>query len=158
MPQRRILTGLRVPVDQLDEIDRRAKAAGLTRTDYMIRASLGLDLATPVRRHRRDDIRGQPAPSKRAEGSQRAWRQVLLSDPCAYCGKPSVEIDHIVPQRANGEHEWTNLSGICHGCNRIKKNRTLLSMLSGLLVTSATSVGSPRDQTPRPGDQLTLAA
>ena len=35
------MIGLRVPKKQLEEIERRAKRLRLTRTEYMIRASLG---------------------------------------------------------------------------------------------------------------------
>ena len=38
---KREVIGLRVPKKQLEEIDRRAKRLRLTRTEYMIRASLG---------------------------------------------------------------------------------------------------------------------
>jgi len=37
----REIIGLRVPKSQLEQIDRRAKRLRLTRTEYMIRASLG---------------------------------------------------------------------------------------------------------------------
>lgn len=37
----REVIGLRVPASELAEIDRRAKRLRLTRTEYMIRASLG---------------------------------------------------------------------------------------------------------------------
>ena len=38
---KREVIGLRVPKKQLEEIDRRAKRLRLTRTEYMIRTSLG---------------------------------------------------------------------------------------------------------------------
>lgn len=35
------MISLRLRIDQLDEIDKRAKAAGLSRNQYMIRSALG---------------------------------------------------------------------------------------------------------------------
>ena len=118
---RRISTALRIPEDQLAEIDRRRAAYRLTRTDYLIRRALDLDLGVaPITKR---------APKMLGRGR---WREVLLNDPCAYCGtKPSVEIDHIVPHRAGGEDAYTNLVGACRACNRRKRSRSLLSILSG---------------------------
>jgi hypothetical protein len=42
-PPSRVMVSIRVPADQLAEIDRRAEAASSNRTDYMIRAALGGD-------------------------------------------------------------------------------------------------------------------
>jgi 5-methylcytosine-specific restriction endonuclease McrA len=70
------------------------------------------------------------------------WRPTLLADPCAYCGDPSREIDHIVPtamdDASNGYSacDWnhTNMIGACRRCNRRKKCHSLLAFLSGLPV------------------------
>jgi 5-methylcytosine-specific restriction endonuclease McrA len=65
------------------------------------------------------------------ETSKKAWRSVLLADPCAYCGAPSVEIDHIVPTVTGiGSDSLDNLIGSCRPCNRRKKSRTFLSLLA----------------------------
>lgn len=54
---------------------------------------------------------------------------VLLQDPCAYCGAPSEEIDHITAVAAGGTGCWTNLTGACRSCNGGKSDRPLLIYL-----------------------------
>lgn len=39
----RVMVSIRIPADQLAEIDQRAESAGCTRTEYMLRAALGGD-------------------------------------------------------------------------------------------------------------------
>jgi len=58
-----------------------------------------------------------------------AWRAIIRNDPCAYCGAPFEEIDHIVPHRLGGNDSWTNLIAACFRCNRHKRARPLLSFL-----------------------------
>lgn len=54
---------------------------------------------------------------------------VLLRDPCAYCGGPSEEIDHIVSIAVGGTGCWTNLTGACQSCNGGKSDRSFLIYL-----------------------------
>lgn len=42
-PPQRVMVSIRIPADQLAEIDQRAESAGCTRTEYMLRAALGGD-------------------------------------------------------------------------------------------------------------------
>lgn len=72
------------------------------------------------------------------------WRTVLLNDPCAYCGEPSNEVDHIRPLHAAGENEASNLTGACKGCNRDKRGRSLLAFLSGHDCGHARQLGASR--------------
>ena len=65
----------------------------------------------------------------RATTEMRQWVRVLLADPCAYCGGPSEEIDHIVPIVDGGRTHWTNLVGACGPCNRFKHTKPLLHLL-----------------------------
>lgn len=39
----RVMVSIRIPAEQLAEIDRRAKSAGLTSSEFMLRAALGSD-------------------------------------------------------------------------------------------------------------------
>lgn len=53
----------------------------------------------------------------------------LLADPCAYCGKPAGEVDHIVPLTRGGTSEADNLTSACRSCNARKHNKSLLTFL-----------------------------
>lgn len=54
---------------------------------------------------------------------------MIAGDPCAYCGKPSREIDHIVPVSRGGTSEWSNLTMACRRCNNAKHARPLIQHL-----------------------------
>jgi 5-methylcytosine-specific restriction endonuclease McrA len=51
---------------------------------------------------------------------------VVFNDPCAYCGCPAGELDHI---DAFGSNEWDNLTSCCRSCNRSKHQRGVLQHL-----------------------------
>lgn len=57
------------------------------------------------------------------------WRPVLLSDPCAYCGKRSSTIDHVRPRASGGRNGWRNEVGACLDCNGQKADTPLLHFL-----------------------------
>lgn len=59
----------------------------------------------------------------------REWARTILADPCAYCGSPTEQIDHVVPISRGGDHDWTNLIGACESCNRHKHANSLLQFL-----------------------------
>ena len=46
-----------------------------------------------------------------------------LSSPCAHCGCPSEELDHVIPLSRGGRHSVGNLQGLCKPCNTQKGNR-----------------------------------
>jgi 5-methylcytosine-specific restriction endonuclease McrA len=56
-------------------------------------------------------------------------REILRRDDytCQYCGvrTPYLTIDHIVPRRLGGHHDWDNLVAACPSCNHRKGGRTL---------------------------------
>jgi 5-methylcytosine-specific restriction endonuclease McrA len=56
-------------------------------------------------------------------------REVLRRDEftCQYCGARTVHltIDHVIPRRLGGQHEWCNLVAACPACNHRKGGRTL---------------------------------
>ena len=45
---------------------------------------------------------------------------------CQYCGKQTrdLTVDHVIPRRRNGRHEWENLTSACKKCNHRKAGRT----------------------------------
>jgi len=47
----------------------------------------------------------------------------LYASPCAYCGKPSKHIDHVVPLSRGGRHSIGNLVGACANCNLTKNSK-----------------------------------
>lgn len=57
------------------------------------------------------------------------YTQVILSDPCVYCGCRSEQADHIVPLSRSGQHDWTNLAPVCAPCNVTKHTKGLLEFL-----------------------------
>lgn len=56
-------------------------------------------------------------------------REVLRRDEytCQYCGTHTVHltIDHVIPRRLGGQHEWSNLVAACPACNHRKGGRTV---------------------------------
>ena len=52
--------------------------------------------------------------------------QIILADPCAYCGGPGGTVDHIVALADGGDGEWDNLGGACLSCNTSKKATPML--------------------------------
>lgn len=63
-----------------------------------------------------------------------AYIDVLLNDPCSYCGGPAEHLEHIEPRSLGGPHDWTNLTASCGPCNRSKGNRLLLLWMARALV------------------------
>lgn len=55
------------------------------------------------------------------------WAKVLRLDPCAYCGLPSVAVDHITPHKFDVDRDTPeNLTGACNSCNGLKGDRLSL--------------------------------
>jgi hypothetical protein len=60
----------------------------------------------------------------------RDYVEVLNGDPCAYCGGPMEEKDHIVPLFDGAtETDWSDLTASCLKCNRSKGTKSLLLFL-----------------------------
>lgn len=59
----------------------------------------------------------------------RNYIQLLLRDPCVYCGGISVEVDHIHPSSKGGKDTEDNLAPACRSCNASKNHRSLLEFL-----------------------------
>lgn len=58
-----------------------------------------------------------------------AYRELIADDPCAYCGRPSAAVDHIVPVLHGGADRWDNYTAACRRCNSGKNARSLLDFL-----------------------------
>jgi 5-methylcytosine-specific restriction endonuclease McrA len=54
--------------------------------------------------------------------------QVLLGDPCSYCGDKAESVDHIVALSRGGDNNWTNLTAACRSCNSRKATKKMLFM------------------------------
>lgn len=59
----------------------------------------------------------------------RHYYDIVLHDPCSYCGKTTSQVDHIQPLSRDGEHEWFNFTGTCAKCNQQKGSTSLLMFL-----------------------------
>lgn len=50
---------------------------------------------------------------------KRAW--FLLNNPlCVMCGRPSTDVDHIIPKAQGGTDDIENLQALCHECHSRK--------------------------------------
>ena len=78
-------------------------------------------------RRRRAAVRGATIEGTHEE--LQAWCDVILSDPCSYCGEPSTSIDHVEPIDSGGVHGASNLVGACERCNKSKSTESLLFFL-----------------------------
>ena len=57
-----------------------------------------------------------------------AWQQirntVKAEEPnCRYCGRPTTDIDHIIPRAEGGTDHRTNLQGLCTSCHKRKTHQ-----------------------------------
>jgi hypothetical protein len=62
-------------------------------------------------------------------GSYGRFGDVLVRDPCAYCGDVANSIDHIEPRVAGGTDDYGNLTAACQSCNSSKRDVPLLFFL-----------------------------
>lgn len=64
------------------------------------------------------------------DAEAREWAEIILNDPCAYCGARPVELDHIDPISLGGDGTWENLTPGCRSCNASKNDTPLLVHLA----------------------------
>jgi hypothetical protein len=84
----------------------------------------------------------------RVDRSDRAWRRVLMQDPCVYCGGPAHGLDHIHASSRGGGDGWHNRAPACQSCDTRKGDASLLIfLLAG--VEAARSVAPRRYALPR---------
>lgn len=82
--------------------------------------------------HRRLDPEAFATPRRR-EGlttrmkAEAYWRR---RDPCAYCGSPSDEWDHMDPYSKGGAHTADNITRSCAPCNAAKRATSVLVFLA----------------------------
>lgn len=72
------------------------------------------------------------------------WEAVLRADPCAYCGAPTRDLDHIVAVAQGGSDDAGNLTSSCGRCNKSKHDDSLLIFLWKQTVAQAPPPTSPR--------------
>lgn len=73
--------------------------------------------------------RERRAGSQPGDGLSKAYMEILMRDPCSYCGAPTTSVDHIVPLASQGPGSWDNLTSACRRCNTSKHARPLLGWL-----------------------------
>lgn len=59
----------------------------------------------------------------------KAWRAVLMLDPCVYCGRPAAGLDHLAALTRGGTDGWANRAPACVRCDQAKGNAPLLAFL-----------------------------
>jgi 5-methylcytosine-specific restriction endonuclease McrA len=57
------------------------------------------------------------------------WLDVVLTDPCAYCGAPAEQIDHLHAISEHGTNAIDNLIPACKSCNCAKGATPFLHFL-----------------------------
>jgi 5-methylcytosine-specific restriction endonuclease McrA len=63
---------------------------------------------------------------RRVDLTRQKRQMVLREEPdCRLCGKPSTEVDHIIPLWLEGSDNRSNLRGLCRACHRSETNRLL---------------------------------
>jgi 5-methylcytosine-specific restriction endonuclease McrA len=85
------------------------------------------------------------------ESHAAAWKRVLRSDPCVYCGElTSTTIDHIHPrsQRRIGTERWVNWAGACPRCNHAKRDTPLLLFMLKSITSGTYTRAKPYRQPP----------
>ncbi len=98
--------------------------AALTRSRYC-------ETHTREQEHAYDKQRGSPS----SRGYGHKWRMtrarflrahplcVMADEQGKQCLAPATDVDHIVPKRAGGTDEWSNLQPLCHACHSTKTAR-----------------------------------
>ena len=71
----------------------------------------------------------------RGESHLQAWERIIRLDPCSFCGREGMTIDHIEPRslpvRGLGTaHSWFNVTSACERCNGRKRALPLLRFLA----------------------------
>lgn len=61
--------------------------------------------------------------------TERIYRQVLMTDPCVYCGEPPTGLDHIHPKSRGGRDGWENRAPACAKCDDAKGTASVLVFL-----------------------------
>lgn len=62
------------------------------------------------------------------ESTEAVFLRAVACDPCAYCGGPATDLDHIDP-RKSGNDGWDNRAAACGTCNKRKQRLSLLGFM-----------------------------
>lgn len=125
------------PTCSVTDCDEPVQGRGLCARHRQRLVRFGDPLAGPAFRSRRgqgmprwvyQDLRDEDRAQLTA--SDRAYAEILRLDPCAYCGGPASEIDHIDPFIAGGRFTVQNITASCGPCNRRKQHTPLLIFLA----------------------------
>lgn len=75
-----------------------------------------------TRQYKRELARRRPSTAKDYGRKWRAIRALYLKyhPDCEVCGKPTTDVDHIIPKREGGTSHWDNLQALCHSCHSEK--------------------------------------
>lgn len=57
------------------------------------------------------------------------YAELIIKDPCVFCGSPSTDIDHIHPVSISKSSHWMNLAAACDSCNSSKGAKSLLEFM-----------------------------
>ncbi len=68
--------------------------------------------------------------ARRGAPTDREYAEIILLDPCAYCGERGGEIDHITPVSDGGSGDRDNLTPACRRHNAAKNDQRLLTFLA----------------------------
>lgn len=55
-----------------------------------------------------------------------SYKQVILKDPCVYCGGKAQGRDHIQARIRGGRNAWINRAPACSKCDRAKSEKSVL--------------------------------
>jgi DNA-directed RNA polymerase subunit RPC12/RpoP len=80
-------------------------------------------------RNRPEKRRQTPVLTAEEKRERKEYRAILRNDPCAYCGAPMAQYDHIDPIARGGSDAWDNQTAACSNCNMEKKATPLLAFL-----------------------------
>lgn len=85
--------------------------------------------ANPLKVKAHNKARSHARRGVRMDSIAKEYVEMLLRDPCSYCGEEMEHIDHIIPLITTGDSSWNNLTAACQNCNYLKRDKTLLEAL-----------------------------
>lgn len=82
------------------------------------------------RQYRKNNPRKRTISVEHCYGVDKKYAEIVLKDPCSYCGAPSDTVDHIDPISKGGENTFENFTGACRSCNSRKYNKGMILWLA----------------------------
>lgn len=68
-------------------------------------------------------------PALKLDPAAADYLRAVAADPCAYCGAPASDLDHIQAQSDGGTDGWENFTAACRACNNKKQALSLLGFM-----------------------------